>query len=247
MSKPLRGKLILMGVVSVLLHGCETQDPNSEIRSCSSIIEGWANQGVNLPSESDVDFFRAGLPESIEPLRCSISSESEDIRMSSAYLAEKLGNAAVALGPNLIVQLSEENSAIVRVYLSSAIASVGFKDENMISDLRNLFEGEEDIQVKTNIAGALVRLNSAEHEADAWDWLLTSISPSRGIKFESQVIENKFWEQRWAAIKHLRHMEYKINVIRPLLIELKRDSNTPQWVIDQQINPALGSDLLPEN
>lgn len=217
-----------------LICGCSEKP-----RSISDVVSGWAHLGMYLPPEQDVELIRDGLPGSLAELETGITSDTEHIRKSSAYVAEKLGAQARPLIPMIVKRLQFEPAYIIRVYLASAIAGIGGVASEDLQRLRDAFSSEENEQAKTHLAGALVRLGSAEEEPTAWEWLMQSLEafpPQPPSDLDSKQI---FWERRWGAVDHLRFVRGKDADILPPLKALKSNPMTPRWVIDQQVNPAI--------
>ena len=208
-------------------------------RSASDIVSSWGHLGMYLPSSEDIETMRRTMPDSLDALRAGLWHHDEHIRMSCAYVAEQLGSEAVQLGPDLVRRLRMEAKPIVRAYLASARAALGSAGHEAISLLREAFRSEQHEQVRTDLAGALVRLSLPEEQPGAWQWLLDSLktfppTPPDGLD-EKQV----FWERRWGAVRHLRITRGKEGVLLPLLKALRDNSNTPGWVIDQQVSEAI--------
>lgn len=223
-------------VVLTSIIGCSERE---KPRSVFGVVSSWAHLGIYLPPEEDIEFIRDRLPESLAALRAGLTSDSNDVRMSSAYVAEKLGPQANLLVPVLLGRLPSEPAFIIRVYLASALAEIGQVDSDGIRQLEESFRTEKNEQAKTHIAGALVRLRSPEEEPDAWQWLLQSLEvfpPDPPAESDAQHI---FWERRWGAVKHLRAIRGKDDILLPPLRALKANSKTPRWVINQQITQAI--------
>jgi hypothetical protein len=222
--------IVLVGSIA----GCSEKP-----RSISNAVSDWGHLGMYLPPEQDVAFVRDRLPESLVALRVGITNDTEHVRMSSAYVAEKLGAQARPLVPVMVERLQSEPAFIIRVYLASAIARIGGVDSNGVRRLEDTFRSEDNEQAKAHIAGALVRLRSAEEEPAAWGWLMQSLEafpPDPPAELDAQQI---FWERRWGAVEHLRFVRSKDADLLPPLMALKTNPKTPRWVIDQQVAPAI--------
>jgi len=224
--------IVLLGVIVGCYEGAKP-------RTASSVISAWANLGMYLPPEEDVAFIRNRLPESLAALQAGLAHDNEHIRMSSAYVAEKLGLQASPLVPTMIERLQSEPTAIIRVYIACALAGVGQVDSDGIRRLQDSFRSEENEEAKTDIAGALVRLRSPQEESTAWQWLVQSLEvfpPDPPSELDAQQI---FWERRWGAVRHLRAIRGYDDVLLPLLRAMKVNPQTPRWVIDQQVAEAV--------
>ena len=228
-----RMKLLSTIALLALTVGC------SKPRTASGVVSTWANLGMYLPPEQDVTFIRDRLPMSLAALRAGLAHDSEHVRMSSAYVAEKLGPQAGPLVPAMIERLQSEPAAINRTYIASALAEIGQVDSDGIRRLADSFRSEENEQVKTDIAGALVRLRSAQEEPAAWQWLLQSLEAFPPVPPAELDAQQLFWERRWGAVKHLRSVRGSDDVLRPLLRKLMVNPKTPRWVIDQQVAEAM--------
>jgi hypothetical protein len=230
---------VLLGLVVGCSQGNPGLQQTSHPRTPASVVEAWANLGMYLPPAEDIAFLRANLPDSLGAIREGLTHDNESIRMRSAYVAEALGPEARSLVPDLLWRLQSDSSFIVRVYAASALPEIGQLDADGIQKLRDRFRTEEHPQVKTDLAGVLVRLRTAQDEPDAWQWLLHSLKafpPNPPADGDEQHI---FWEQRWGAVKHLRHVRGHDEELLPLLEALKANPKTPGWIIDQQVDAAI--------
>lgn len=208
-------------------------------RTASELVSAWADLGIYVPTEKDVVFIRDRLPDSLEALRVGLAHDDKHVRMSSAYVAEKLGPQAHPLISTIIEKLPSEPEAVVRVYLASALAEIGQVDSDGIRRLEDGFRSEKHEQAKTHIAGALVRLRSPQEEPAAWKWLLQSLEAFPPDPPTDQDAAHFFWERRWGAVQHVRIIRGKDDVLLPLLVALKANPKTPRWVIDQQVAQAV--------
>ena len=131
-----RTRRLLSMVLVGLIIGCSAND---QPKSVSSVVFGWANLGMYLPSERDVAFIRDRLPQSLSALGAGLTNKNEHVRMSSAYTAEKLGPQARPLVPAMIDRLQSEPAFTIRVYLASAVAAIGGADSNEVRRLEDCF------------------------------------------------------------------------------------------------------------
>jgi hypothetical protein len=226
--------LMLAIVLAGLIAGCSDKP-----RSISDVVSSWAHLGMSLPPEQDVDVIRERLPGSLAALREGLTSDTDHIRMSSAYVAGKLGSRARPLVPVMLERLQTEPASIIRGYIAAAIARIGGVDSRDVARLQIAFRSEENEQAKTDIAGALVRLRSPEEEPPAWRWLMQSLAafpPEPPAELEARQV---FWERRWGAVEHLRFVQGKDGDLLPSLRLLETNPKTPRWVIDQQVAPAI--------
>ena len=208
-------------------------------RSVPSVISAWSNLGAKLTSKEDVAFIRDRLPGSLTALRAGFAHQDEHVRMSSAFVAEELGSEATSLASYMIQRLQSEPIPIVRVYLASALAEVGHLDSVGVGRLEDCFRAEQNGQSKTEIAGALVRLCSAQDEPVAWQWLLQSLEAFPPDPPEELGARHDFWERRWSAAKHLRTIRGREDAVLPLLKGLQANRKTPDFVVDQQVSGAI--------
>jgi hypothetical protein len=231
-----RGWLPILALQALILGGC-CRPPVPP--SPASIVSSWARLGMYLPPASDVAAIRAGLPASLGALRRGLSDEDEGTRTRSAYVAEELAADATGLAPDIVARLAEERIPIVRVYLASAIAAVGVGTPESLAALSRLFGREADEQVKTALAGALVRLDSPKGQPEAMAWLIDSLRafpPSPASDLERSSL---FWERRHGATRHFRHVPEAEAAVLPLLKALRDDPRTPTWVVEQQVSKAI--------
>ncbi|HUE69863.1 MAG TPA: hypothetical protein VMP01_03155 [Pirellulaceae bacterium] len=232
----IRDLLWLTLLAAVLVVGCSTE---VKPRTASGLVSAWADLGMNLPAEEDIAFIRERLPDSLAALRSGLAHDDEHVRMSSAYVAEKLGPQAGPLVSTIIEKLQSEPAPVIRVYLASALAEIGQVDSSGIRRLEDGFTSEKHEQAKTHIAGALVRLCSPQAEPAAWQWLLQSLEAFPPEPPADLNAAQVFWERRWGAVKHVRIIRGKDDVLLPLLVALKSNPKTPRWVIDQQVAEAV--------
>ncbi len=217
-----------------LLVGCSRED---ESRTPADIVDSWSDLGMYLPPKEDITFIRENLPESLKALRAGMNAPESSLRMSTAYVIGELGSDASALTQELLDRIDTETVPIVRVYSATAVADIDRLNENQVQQLKDAFHSEEEPQAKTHLAGALVRVDNFEEQNDAKEWLLQSLEP---LTPENEVSDiDIFWECRWGAIAHLRHLHHLDDLLLPLLKQLHDHPETPKWVIDQQIMPAL--------
>ena len=209
-------------------------------RTVSGVVSGWSSLGAKLPSKEDIAFIQDRLPDSLAALKAGLADEDGHVRMSSAYVVEKLGLKANSLSPYMLERLGSEPKFINRVYLASALAEVGQLDPAGVTQLEICFRSETNEQVKTEIAGALVRLCSVEEQPDAWHWLLASLQAFPPDPPEERDARYDFWERRWSAAKHVRAVQGEEDVLLPLLRALASNPKTPAWVISQQVSETLG-------
>ncbi len=213
--------------------------PQSAERSVTDVVASWEDLGIWLPSSDEVALIRSALPESLEALRVGLKHDDAHVRMSTAYVAEKLGADAAGLTPDVLHRLQVEPKLIVRVYLADALAAMGDDSQDILDPLRGEFRSEQDDQVKTSLGGALVRLNSPEAEPEAWQWLLDSLKTFPPVPPDGLEERQAFWERRWGAVRHLRETRGKEEVLLPLLTKLRDNPATPGWVIKQQVADAV--------
>jgi hypothetical protein len=226
----------LLWLTLALIAGCsDVRQP----RTPSTVVSAWGTLGIFLPPDEDVAFIQNNLPASLAALRSGLSHENQHIRMSSAYVAGKLGSRAEPLVGAIMERLQAEPESIVRVYLATSLASIGAVDSNCIRGLNTCFRAEENDQTKTAIAGAIVRLASPAQEPDAWQWLLDSLRAFPPDPPAESDPQHAFWERRWTAVEHLRGVRGKDEILLPPLRALMQNQDTPQWVIDQQVNKAI--------
>jgi len=229
-------KMPLAIVLLGLVLGCSEV---SKPRTAHDLASSWADLGMYLPPEHDVRSLRDRLPGALTAIQAGLVHENEHVRMSSAYVAGKLGPQAGPIAAVMIERLQTEPAAIVRAYVASALAEIGQIDSDGICRLEDSSRSEQDGQTKTHIAGALVRLRSAEEEPAAWRWLLESLEafpPDPPAELDACQM---FWERRWGAVQHLRAIRDRDDVLLPLLRALRENPKTPRWVIDQQVTPAV--------
>jgi hypothetical protein len=88
-----------------LIVGCSEAEMQ---RSVSDVVSAWGELGMYLPPEQDVEFIRDRLPQSLAALRAGLTNDTEHVRMSSAYVAEKLGPQASPLARVMIDRMQSE-------------------------------------------------------------------------------------------------------------------------------------------
>ena len=227
-------QFLIIGAIAVA--GCT---PANKVRSPEDIVESWQQLGMYLPPAGDVRAIRNELPASLNALRKGLSHEDGHVRMDTAYVIEELGSAALSLVPDMRRQFRREGEQIVRVYLASAFATASVGDRDTLEFLEDSFAAESDVQAKTYLAGALVRLSSPGAQANAWDWLLDSLKAFPPEPPAEREARDLFWERRWGAVAMVRHVHEKDETVLPLLKALESNPRTPGWVIEQQVSDAL--------
>ena len=207
--------------------------------SVTDIVASWKDLGIWLPSSDEVKLVRSRLPESLDALRVGFKHDDAHVRMSTAYVAEKLGPEAAGLARDVLQRLQTEPEPLVRVYLADALAAIGDNSQDILDALRGEFQSEQDDQVKTYLAGGLVRLNSPKAEPEAWQWLLDSLKTFPPVPPDGLEERQAFWERRWGGVRHLRETRGKEEVLLPLVTKLRDNPATPGWVIKQQVADAV--------
>jgi len=236
-------KELITGIESFARDGRPPAPPGhaqqGDARAVKEVVASWKDLGMWLPSSEEVALIRKALPESLEDLRVGLKHDDAHVRMSTAYVAEELGPEAAGLAQDVLQQLQTEPKALVRAYLADALAALGDDSRDILDVLGREFQSEQDDQARISLAGALVRLDSPEAQPEAWQWLLDSVKTFPPFPPEGLEERGAFWLRRREAVRHLREVRGKEEVLLPLLTKLRDNPGTPGWVIEHQVADAV--------
>jgi hypothetical protein len=218
-------RALFVALLILPLTGCRKSDDD--------VVESWKDLGIYLPNDEDVAYLSSHLPHSLQALMRGLSHENAHVRMCSADVVERLGESAKSLGPALRAAYIAEQKVINRVYFAKALAAIGDTSSKNIDFLNRYFAIEEDIEVRTYLAGALLIVSGVDTNPEAWEWIVSSLSPgaSTADPYTDEFYE--YWERRWAASYMLGKLGPRASQAVPLLDHLMRHKATPDWVKSQ--------------
>lgn len=228
-------RALFVALLILLLAGCRKSDDD--------VVESWKNLGFYLPYDEDVAYLSSHLPHSLQDLVRGLSHENAHVRMCAADVVGRLGESAKSLGPALRAAYIVEQEAINRVYFTKALASIGDTSSENVDFLNSSFAIEEDIQVRTYLAGALLMVAGVDTNSEAWKWIVNSLSPGASTSDSYTDEFYEYWERRWGASYMLGKLGPRASQAVPFLDRVIRHKATPNWVksqIKSDISAILG-------
>ena len=231
-------------IIVLLLIGCGKPSPPSQ--HIQADVNSWANMGMYLPKQEQIDFIHANLDAVAPELQAAVSSKNADIRQRAAYVIAEIGPDANELGNDLFEQLKKEKVQIVQMYLADAIAAVRFNNEKVFEYLKTKYEVLNDKNVplrlfgvnggnypevdeKINLAGVLFVLADESSQGKYSDFVVQWLSPPNDQLSPGEV--SGYWERRWMAVNVLEDMKEVPEAI-PLLETMLKEENSQPWVFE---------------
>ena len=204
-------------------------------------VDSWANMGMYLPSQEQIDLIHVNLTDVAPALAVAISHEDPDVRQRAAYVIAEIGPDADVLGDSLLEQLKIEPERLVRIYLVDALAAIRFSNDEAIEFLEKKYEdlssenvpeypfdvGYADVDEKINLSGALYVLVAPESQGQYLDFVIQWLHPPS--EDMGLLKTGGYWERRWMAVNSLESMEGAVAAI-PLLESMLEEENAKSWV-----------------
>jgi hypothetical protein len=231
----------LMNPKKMADFGKSMKQPSSPPQHTQNLVNSWADMGMHLPSQEQVDFLHSNLSDVTPELEAAVSHKNPDVRQRAAYVISKIGTDAKASGKPLFEQLKKEPEQLVQIYLIDALGAIRFTDDEVIAFLEkkydslsddnvppNLFGGKyAEVDEKINLAGVLYVLTEPKSRDKYLGFVTQWLQPPSGDM--SPVETGGYWERRWMAVNSLEGME-GATVAIPLLDALLKEENGKSWV-----------------
>lgn len=243
-------KTLLSIFACALIIGCNngktTKSPPAKVaqvkKQAVSYSEEWADMGMWLPKADQVAFFAANIDITKDVLAEKLSHKNSDIRQRAAYVIEEIGPTANALQKALVTALVQERESLVRIYLCNALRAVGDADEDVLAELRILFQkpgdSKENLEQRIYSGAALATLSKKPDEiAECTAFVCQWLKPP-GKELSPSELE-KYWDIRWSAVNAVEHMTNARQAI-PLLEKLLDEPGKQSWV-ELHVPRALAS------
>jgi hypothetical protein len=216
--------------------------PSSRPQNTQGFVDSWANMGMYLPDQLQVESLHANLTDVSPELEAAVSHKNPDVRQRAAYVIGKIGTDANAMGKVLFEQLKKESEQLVQIYLIDALGAIRFKDDEVIEFFEKkyaslsdenvpptLFGGGKysEVDERINLAGVLYVLADDDSREKYLDFVTRWLPPPS--KDMSQAEISGYWERRWMAVNSLEGMESAAKAI-PLLEAMLKEENAKSWV-----------------
>jgi hypothetical protein len=229
----------LMNPKKMADFGKTTKTPSSPPQHPHDWVNSWADMGMYLPDQEQIDFLHSNLTDVTPELEAAVSHKNSDVRQRAAYVIGKIGPDAKALGKRLFEQLKSEPEQLVQIYIIDALGAIRFTDDEVIAFLTkkyeslsdknvppNLFGGEyAEVDEKINVAGVLNVLTEPKSRDQYLDFVTQWLPPPSG----DMSLAGGYWERRWMAVNSLEGMEGATEAI-PLLEAMLKEENAKSWV-----------------
>jgi hypothetical protein len=230
-------RILFFGLV--LSIGCDKSSSHGP--HIQAWVNSWAEMGMHLPDQEQVDFLHVNFEDVAPELKAAISHVNPDIRQRAAYVIGEIGPDAVELGKSLFEQLKNEENQLVQIYQIDALGAIRFGDDEIVEFLKakyaslndenvspNLFGGKySEVDEKINLAGVLYVLVQPESRDQYFEFVTQWLRPPSD---DMRVVEiDGYWERRWMAVNSLEGMQGAVEAI-PLLESLLNEDDTKSWV-----------------
>ena len=231
--------LRLFVLTIVVLVGCGK--PSSPPQHIQAWVNSWAEMGMYLPDQEQVDFLHANLDDVTPELEAAVAHKNPDIRQRAAYVIAEIGTDADELGNCLYEQLKHEPEQLVQIYLIDALGAIRCDSDEVLAFLEkkysalseenvppNLFGGTyAEVDEKINLAGVLYVLTERESREQYLEFVVQWLHPPSDEL--NPISKAGYWERRWMAVSTLEHMDGATDAI-PLLEEMLSEENAKSWV-----------------
>lgn len=195
----------------------------------NNTVDSWSKLGANLPSQ-DMPKFAAKLPESIDSLQRGLESKNDHVRMSTAYVIEKLGKPASQIAPELIEAYSREVKVINQVYYINALVALEVQDDDYKKSLLKWFNDEKNPQLKTSLAAALLIVSKSNERDPEYRWLVKTVSHSDVKHEEHSEAYYDRWESVLSVSPLMRYFPVHKDEFVALVKVMADHEETPKWV-----------------
>lgn len=226
--------------IIVSFIGCadSASEPQAKARS---FVQGWAKQGMYLPNQQEVEFFRNNVRNVRTVLIEAVADPNPDVRQRAAYVIDEIGREASALVADVLDALKKEQNRLVRLYLFNALSSMGKPAPDVLHELRARFNELTDaadirdqswdytpVDERICVAGALYELDvQSDRRSEYLDfvtqWLKSPVQTLSATAMAS------YWEHRWMAVNTLGNMPHAQSAI-PLLEAMQKEPGKQEWV-----------------
>lgn len=227
-----------VALAALVATGCgEAAPPPQHIQAW---VESWADMGMYLPTDEQVDFLRINYRDVEPELEAALSHEDPDVRQRAAYVIGEIGPTAKSLGPALVRRLKNEKERLVRIYIVDAIAAIEFQAKEAKDALRSQFgslssenvapqsPGEyADVDEKIAVAASLFKLTDGEERQKYLDFVTQWLDPPEPDLAPAQL--EGYWERRWMAVNSLERMPGASSAI-PRLESMLQEKEAKTWV-----------------
>lgn len=184
---------IRLPLVSVVVWlGCG--EPSPPPQHIQAWVNGWADMGMYLPKQEQVDFLHANLEAVAPELEAAVAHKNADVRQRAAYVIGQIGQIghdANGLGERLFEQLKIEPEQLVQIYLTDALGAVRYSNDEVVAFLEkkykalsdensppNLFSGTyAEVEKKINLAGVLYVLVEPASRDQYLDFVVQWLPP----------------------------------------------------------------------
>jgi hypothetical protein len=126
----------------------------------AQLVASWKNCGMWLPDDSDVQFFRTRLPESLVDLRRGLDDSDATVRRCAAHAIQGLGADAISMVPDLERALRAEPDRLCRIYFAKAFGSLGDRSGRTVEFLQSTLANEKDDEVKNYLLYSIQMLTT---------------------------------------------------------------------------------------
>lgn len=227
-------------VFALVLVGCGK--PSNSPRHIQAWVDSWAEMGMYLPDEEQVQFLHANLKDVRPELEEALSHENPDVRQRAAYVIAQIGPDADALGNSLFEQLEREQEQLVQIYLIDALGAIRFANKEVQASLEakyaalsdenvppSLFDAGKyaEVDEKINLAGVLYVLADEDSQKQYFDFVTQWLAPPGDSMSQAEVYG--YWERRWMAVNTLEGMEGATAAI-PQLEAMQQENDAKPWV-----------------
>ena len=232
----------LMNPTKMADFGRTMQKPSGPPQHIQAWVDSWAEMGMYLPDQEQIEFLHANLTDVSPELEAAVSHKNPDVRQRAAYVIAKIGPDANALGKSLFEQLKREQEQLVQIYLVNAIGATRFKNDEVLDFLETkyaslsdenvpptLFGGGKysEVDEKINLAGVLYVLADTDSRENYLDFVTRWLAPPSESMSQAKI--SGYWDRRWMAVNSLEGMEGATEAI-PLLEAMLKEKNAKSWV-----------------
>lgn len=128
----------------------------------AQLVDSWKQYGMWLPDDSEVQFLRSKLPESLVDLRRGLEDPNATVRRCTAHAIEGLGPDAKSTVSDLKRALSAEPDRLCRIYIAKAFGPVGDRSTDTVGFLQSALVNEEDEEVRSYLRYSIQLLTTGQ-------------------------------------------------------------------------------------
>lgn len=224
----------------LVVGGCAKKSPPQNVPRHDQYIAEWAGMGMWLPKEEQVQYFAGNFTNAYPSLKKALGDPDHSVRMRAAYVIDEIGSPARAAGPDLLSRLKIEPDVLVRLYITNALISIGYRGEDTVATLTQRFEALDganvppigagtyaEVDEKVVVASALYALGDESAKSKYFDFVTEWLKPIPD-DVTGALLEG-YWERRWIAVNSLEHMHGATEAI-PLLEAMRAEADAESWV-----------------